>query len=117
QSWNPAAERLFGHSAAEMTGRALSAILPSGDESLLALIDTAAQGEFAGPVEIETLAKDRTQVPVDLTAFRVEAPDGRVTGIAVTMRDARERREAERRIRENQRGLGDMAKVGRLGTW
>src|SRR5947207_1968159 len=117
QSWNPAAERLFGHSAAEMRGKALSTILPSGEESLLALIDAAARGEFAGPVEIETVAKDGMCIPVDLTAFPVETARGDVGGIAVTMRDVRERHEAERRIRENQRVLGDIEKAGRVGTW
>ena len=117
QSWNPAAERLFGHSAADMRGKALSTILPSGEESLLALIDVAARGEFAGPVEIETVAKDGMCIPVDLTAFPVETARGDVGGIAVTMRDVRERHEAERRIRENQRVLGDIEKAGRVGTW
>src|SRR5205823_8521047 len=41
QSWNAAAERFFGHTAAEMRGRPLSEVLPAGDESLLALIDSA----------------------------------------------------------------------------
>ncbi|MFL5896084.1 MAG: EAL domain-containing protein [Thermoleophilaceae bacterium] len=117
QSWNPAAEALFGWSAREIVGRALSTVLPTGDESLLALVDSAARGEFAGPVEIDAVAKDRTRIPVDLTAFPVEGPDGKVDGVAVTMRDVRERREAERKIREGERALGDMERVGRLGTW
>jgi diguanylate cyclase (GGDEF)-like protein/PAS domain S-box-containing protein len=117
QSWNPAAEGLFGYSASEITGRPLSMVLQSGDEGVLRLLDTTAAGKLAGPYEVEAVAKDRTYVPVELTAFPVDDGVGRVTAVAVTMRDVRERRETERLIRDVERARLDAEKVGRLGTF
>ncbi len=117
QSWNPAAEALFGYSTGEITGRSLSTILNSGSEGALQLLESAAAGEFVGPFEVEAVAKDRTYVPVELTAFPVDDGAGRVTAVAATMRDVRERRETERLIREVERARTDVEKVGRLGTF
>jgi diguanylate cyclase (GGDEF)-like protein/PAS domain S-box-containing protein len=117
RSWNPAAAQLFGYSAKEMAGRPLSTVLPTDDETLLALVDAAARGEFGGPVEIETKAKDATLIPVELTAFPVETGDGRVTGIAVTLRDVRERHEAARRLEEHRMLVGNIERDARLGVW
>jgi diguanylate cyclase (GGDEF)-like protein/PAS domain S-box-containing protein len=116
QSWNSAAESLFGYTAREMSGHSLAGILPNGEEGLLALIDAVARRDFSGPLEVDAIAKSQEVVPVELTAFPVEAPDGGVTRIAVTMRDIRERRETERRIEESRRALGDLQRAGRVGT-
>ena len=116
-SWNPAAERLFGWTANEMTGRALSTVLQSGDEGTLRVLEAAAAGELVGPYEVEAVAKDRTYVPVELTAFPVDDGVGRITSVAVTMRDVRERREAERLIREVERARLDAERGGVVGTF
>lgn len=117
QSWNPAAEALFGWSASEMTGRSLGAVLQAGDEGVVRLTEAAGNDEFVGPLEVEVVAKDRTYIPVELTAFPVDDGTGRVSTVAVTMRDVRERREVERLMREVQRARTDLEKVGRLGTF
>lgn len=117
QSWNPAAERLFGWSASETAGRSLSTILHAGDEGVLALLDSTAAGKLAGPFEVEAIAKDRSYIPVELTAFPVDDGNGRITAVAVTMRDVRERRETERLIRDVERARLDVEKVGGLGSF
>src|SRR3954451_5482090 len=45
QSWNPAAETLFGWTANEMHGRSLSAILKAGAEGVIRLAGIATQGD------------------------------------------------------------------------
>jgi diguanylate cyclase (GGDEF)-like protein/PAS domain S-box-containing protein len=117
QSWNPAAETLFGWSPNEVAGRSLALVLHAGAEGALRLLNAAAKNELIGPLEIEAVAKDRTRIPVELTAFPVDDGVGRVSMAAVTMRDVRERRESERLIREVERARTDVEKVGRLGTF
>jgi diguanylate cyclase (GGDEF)-like protein/PAS domain S-box-containing protein len=116
-SWNPAAETLFGYARGEIVGRPLSTIIQAGDEGVVRLVDAAAKGKLVGPFEIEAVAKDRTRIPVELTAFPVDDGLGQVTMVAATLRDVRERREAERLIREVERARTDVEKVGRLGTF
>lgn len=101
-TWNPGAERLFGYGRSEIVGRALSTVLPAGDEGLLSFVDAAAADAFVGPVEIEAIAKDRSRIPVDLTAFPIRDEKRGPVAIAATMRDVRDRREAERRIDEGE---------------
>jgi diguanylate cyclase (GGDEF)-like protein/PAS domain S-box-containing protein len=117
KSWNPAAEALFGWSANEAVGRSLGTILSAGAEGVVRLLDAAAKGELIGPFETEAVAKDRTHIPVELTAFPVEDETGRFSMVAATLRDVRERRESERLMREVERARTDIEKVGQVGTF
>ena len=117
QTWNPTAESLFGWAANEMTGRPIGSILAAGDEGALRLLDAAAKGQLVGPFETDAVAKDRTRVPVEVTAFPVDDDMGRVTMVAATLRDVRERRENERLLAEVERARTDVEKVARLGTF
>ena len=116
-SWNAAAGALFGWSAAEAVGAPLASVLATGPEGVVKLLDAAAKCELVGPLEMDATAKDGTRVPVDLTAFPVDDPSGRVAMVAVTLRDVRERRETERLMREVERARTDVEKVGRVGTY
>jgi diguanylate cyclase (GGDEF)-like protein/PAS domain S-box-containing protein len=117
QSWNPAAEALFGWAATEVTGRSLGTILAAGSEGVLRLLEAAANETLVGPLETDALAKDRSRIPVELTAFPVEDEMGRISMVAATLRDVRERRENERLIREVERARTDVEKVGQVGTF
>ena len=117
QTWNPTAESLFGWTANEMTGRPIGSILAAGDEGALRLLDAAAKGQLVGPFETDAVAKDRTRVPVEATAFPVDDDMGRVTMVAATLRDVRERRENKRLLAEVERARIDVEKVAHLGTF
>src|SRR4051794_6322742 len=95
RSWNPSAEALFGWTANEMHGRSLSTILKAGAEGVIRLAEAAVQGDPVRPIETDAVAKDRSSIPVELTAFPVDDGVGRAAMVAVTLRDVRERRETE----------------------
>src|SRR3954447_24500094 len=115
KSWNPAAEALFGWSADEITS--LPVLIQAGPDTLRRFLNTAPNGEPVGPLEIDAVAKDGTLIPVELTAFPVDDGVGRISMVAVTMRDVRERREAERLMREAERVRTDIESIGRIGTF
>jgi diguanylate cyclase (GGDEF)-like protein/PAS domain S-box-containing protein len=115
KSWNPAAEALFGWSAETITS--LSVLIQAGPGGAERYITAAANGDPVGPLEIDAVAKDGSLIPVELTAFPVDDGVGRISMVAVTMRDVRERREAERLMREAERVRTDVESIGRIGTF
>jgi PAS domain S-box-containing protein len=94
-SWNRAAERMFGYSAAEAIGQSITLIIPPDrrDEETLVLARVRA-GES---VEIETLRqhKDGTSVPISLMVSPVKDARGHIVGASKIARDITERKKAK----------------------
>jgi PAS domain S-box-containing protein len=87
-SWNTAAERLYGYSAAEAVGRHISLIIPSSrrDEEKV-ILDRVRRGERLETYETERVRKDGTMVDVSLTVSPLLDPTGEVIGASVVARD------------------------------
>jgi PAS domain S-box-containing protein len=107
ESWNPAAERLFGYAAGEMIGTSVKRLLPAhifaGMGAELRLL---AAGQ---PVSLELPArrKDGDLVDVAVTLSPLHQKDGEVTGVASIARDVTERnRTAARLALANSRFAG-----------
>ncbi len=100
-SWNPAAQRIFGYSAAEMTGRSIRLIIPpdrqAEEDEVLRRIQS---GQRVESFETVRQRKDGSFVNVSVTISPIRNPQGRVTGASMMARDisARRRREARDRF-------------------
>jgi PAS domain S-box-containing protein len=105
-SWNPGAERMFGHAAAEAIGRPVDLIAQgsSADEPRL-LVQLVLRGERVGPIEVVRVAKDGRPVEVSLAASPLRDVEGHVTGGAAIFRDISARRRDEEEIRRLNRDL------------
>src|ERR671932_1800592 len=98
QSWNAAAERIFGYTPGEVVGRSIARLAPPGyapeQQGLMARL------RAGDVVSLETVrrAKDGHDVPVQLTAAPVVDAAGQLVLIAATLSDltARQRAEVER---------------------
>jgi diguanylate cyclase (GGDEF)-like protein/PAS domain S-box-containing protein len=99
QSWNAAAERMFGWSAQEALGRTIGIIVPPERRGeLRPLIERVVAGASIGAVESTHRRKDGTRIETSLTCSAMRTPAGEVTGIALVYRDITERKRAEMRI-------------------
>jgi two-component system cell cycle sensor histidine kinase/response regulator CckA len=99
-SWNPGAERLYGYTAAEVTGRHIDILIPAEDrEREAAVVAAVAQGARADQYQTRRLRKDGTTVEVSLTLSPIADRTGTIVGVATVARDVTERQRADARFR------------------
>ena len=95
-SWNPAAEKVFGYTAAEAVGHHISLIIPDdrkaeADEVLARL----RRGERIDHFETMRQTKDGRLVPVSLTVSPIRNAHGVIIGASKVARDITEHRQIE----------------------
>ncbi len=95
-SWNAAAERMFGFTAAEAIGNSIRIIIPADrqDEEDFVL-DRIRSGEAVRHHETVRQRKDGTQLHISLTVSPVYDDSGRVIGASKIARDISDRVEAD----------------------
>ena len=98
-SWNPGAERLYGYTADEVTGRHIEMLIPVEDRAREAKVVAAvARGERADQYQTRRLRKDGTTVEVSLTLSPIADRTGTIVGVATVARDVTERQRADARF-------------------
>ncbi len=96
-SWNPAAEKLFGYTAAEAIGRSITMIIPP--ERLFEeaeVIRKIQLGERIDHFETIRVAKDGRLLEISITVSPVRGKDGRIIGASKIARDISDRKRIER---------------------
>ncbi|HEV2503269.1 MAG TPA: PAS domain S-box protein [Mesorhizobium sp.] len=99
-TWNAAAERMFGYTAAEAVGQSVLMLIPErlhNEEN--EIIERIRNGERIGSFETLRLRKDGTPIHVSLTISPIKTADGKIIGASKIARDITATRENERRIR------------------
>lgn len=123
-AWNPAAERMFGYSAAEVIGQSVRMIYP--EDAGAEFEDLYRRLRAGEPVRYESVRvrKDGAAVDVAVAATPVRSREGRIVGVAGVARDIGEHKRMEQRLVEalaqvlqtnNQHKLALLA--GRMGTF
>ncbi len=87
-SWNPAALRLFGYSAAEMVGSSILKLIPENlhsDEKTI--LESIRAGRRVEHFETVRLARDGRLIDVSITVSPIRDDEGRVTGASKIPRD------------------------------
>ncbi len=109
QTWNRAAEALYGWQAEEVIGRPLPTIAQDLEDHRR-LRDRVLRGEALRGVEVTRRRKDGTLVNISLSVAPLHDAAGRVTGMLSLAADITEMRQLEVQYRQAQK----MEAVGRL---
>ena len=117
-SWNPAAEQIYGYSAAEAVGNNVSMLLAPGQEDELRwLLASVARGELVSRLETTRRRGDGRVIEVSLTASPIRDRQGQVVGAATIARDISKRKRAERERERALADLEDAQRIARVGSW
>jgi PAS domain S-box-containing protein len=111
-SWNSAAERMFGHTAAEAVGRPITIIIPPDRlHEEVEILSRLRRGEAIRHFETERVRKDGQRVPISLAISPMRDRNGRVIGASKIARDITERRRSEQALREAMQRLAGLYRL------
>ena len=100
QSWNAAAERLFGYTSEQAVGRHISLVIPperlNEEEQIIASMK---EGKRIEHYETERVRSDGQRITVSLTISPIKDVSGNVIGVSKIARDVTERRRLEDDLR------------------
>ena len=124
QTWNRAAERMFGYTAAEAIGQPIAILIPP--DRLAEHVDVLARlrrGEAVSHYETWRVRQDGTRMPVSVAVSPLADADGSLTGVSTIARDIRERfathaalLDAEARQRDLQQRLVSLVAACRRSS-
>jgi PAS domain S-box-containing protein len=109
-SWNAAAERLFGFTAAEMVGQPITRIIPTDlQHEEVEILAKLRKGERIERYETTRVRKDGQKVEISLTISPLRDPQGQIVGAAKIAHDITARRRFERELQDREAQLSKLA--------
>lgn len=110
--WNPAAERLFGWTAAEVLGRPMRTVPATGADDHTVVMGRLASGEDVSPREVLRQRKDGSLVAVEVSKALLRNSQGAVTGVLAIMADVTERQALQHRLQARAKQQAAVAELG-----
>ena len=102
-SWNPAAEKLFGYTASEITGQPLRLIIPlDRTEEEAEILAGFGRGEIIRHIETVRVRKDGRRLDVSATISPIKDYEGRIIGASKIIRDITEKKRAENALKASE---------------
>jgi PAS domain S-box-containing protein len=108
--WNPAAERIFGWTEAEVIGRPLPVIPEELRAEYAGWLERFQDGETLSGVERERVRKDGSRIQVEIWTAPLRDASGKISGTIAIDSDVTGRKLLEEQFRQSQR----LEAVGRL---
>lgn len=117
-SWNEGATRIFGYTADEMIGEAITSIIPAElhaeEADILARIG---RGERIAHYETYRTAKDGRRIDVLLQVSPLHDKSRNVIGVSTIARDITERKAADHALRKSEARLRHALDASGAGVW
>ena len=119
-SWNPAAEAIFGYSAAEMIGKTVAILLPAvrplEEQNILKRVN---KGEGVFHFESQRVRKDGVCIDTAVTISPIKDVTGKIVGLSKIARDISQRKQAELELEQRNDqllGVSRQAAVAEFAT-
>ncbi|QDS94146.1 Sensor protein FixL [Roseimaritima multifibrata] len=104
QSWNDAAEQIYGYSREEAVGQSITMIVPADrHDEIRTILERIRRGQRVETFETVRVCRDGRHIDVSLTVSPIKEHTGRVIGSSAIARDISTRKEAEVSLRESER--------------
>ena len=103
--WNPAAERVFGWSAADVLGKENPIVPVEFEESANKLWDRLLGGESVHGIEVRRQRRDGSLIDVSISTAAWYDASGNVDGIVGVIVDLSERRKAEKTVLQERKRM------------
>ena len=114
--WNPAAERLYGYTAAEAVGGLPPIIPPEGRESFRRLIEATQRDGGVRQRATTRRHKNGTTLEINISTAPLRDHTGEVNGLVAIHEDVTEQRRAERADQQFQERLLEAQKLESIGV-
>jgi two-component system sensor kinase FixL len=114
-SWNPAAEELFGHLAAEIVGRPISVVIPPhlhAEERTI--LDRIRRGDRIDNYETARLRKNGEEIYVSLSISPIRNGSGKIVGVSKIARDITEKKIMRARLDEAEAELRHVSRLSAM---
>lgn len=118
RNWNAGAERLYGYSAQDVTGRSLSLLCPPDRmDEVPRILERIAHGEHVRHFETIRKRKNGKRIDVSLTISPVKDAEGNIIAASKIARDVTERKRIEAALRESEARFHMMADTAPVMVW
>lgn len=118
QTWNPAAEQLYGWTAQEAIGKPLRDLVrpeyPTSDRDEI-ITTFMAEGQYSE--ELIHHRKDGTPIQLWGSVTLIYDDKGVPTGAVAVNRDITQRKQTEDALRESQQNMAEAQRIAYLGSW
>jgi diguanylate cyclase (GGDEF)-like protein/PAS domain S-box-containing protein len=112
-TWNPGAERIYGHGANEVVGQSMSILVsPEKSDRLTSMLRGVARGERIEHYETVHVRKDGSRVDISLTVSPVKDVEGALMGASTIARDIT----ARKRVQQNFEQFIELAPDAIVGV-
>jgi len=102
-SWNDAAKKIFGYTAAEMIGEPIAKIIPPDHyNEEPAILKRIKKGESVDHYETKRVTKDGRTLDISLTISPIKDRRNNIIGASKIARDITKQKEIERLVRESE---------------